>query len=147
MEMDTASKASIRFRIRAKAGARIEIGDGDGRRRLDFAFGDWMTDLMDFYFCSGGGNKTQQEETQILLSIGPIRRSIDFGKPSPETVIIPPIPTDYAPVKSRSTTAKRRRCPEPSPASIPAVVAASRGENHRPQPCRRRSPRSQPPFG
>ncbi|OWM71289.1 hypothetical protein CDL15_Pgr011416 [Punica granatum] len=57
MEMDTASKASIRFRIRAKAGARIEIGDGDGRRRLDFAFGDWMTDLMDFYFCSGGAEE------------------------------------------------------------------------------------------
>ncbi|PKI69414.1 hypothetical protein CRG98_010212 [Punica granatum] len=36
--------------------------------------------------------------------------------------------------------AKHRRRPELSPASIPAVVAASRGENSRPRPRRCRCP-------
>ncbi|PKI51417.1 hypothetical protein CRG98_028213 [Punica granatum] len=40
----------------------------------------------------------------------------------------------------RLTTAKCRRRPELPPASIPAVVAASRDKNRRPQPRRRRCP-------
>ncbi|OWM87056.1 hypothetical protein CDL15_Pgr017641 [Punica granatum] len=39
-----------------------------------------------------------------------------------------PIPTVLISVRPRSTTAKRRRCPEPSSASIPAPTAASRGD-------------------
>ncbi|PKI40128.1 hypothetical protein CRG98_039500 [Punica granatum] len=67
MEMDTASKASIRFRIRAKAGARIKIGDEDGRRRLDFTFG--FSRLLGFWSAfvgcgqpSGGGRRRTQEQ-------------------------------------------------------------------------------------
>ncbi|PKI32523.1 hypothetical protein CRG98_047087 [Punica granatum] len=58
-----------------------------------------------------------------------------------------PIPTVLTLVKPRSTTAKHRWCPEPSPASIPALTAASRGENRRPQRRRRRSRRSRQPVG
>ncbi|PKI31674.1 hypothetical protein CRG98_047935, partial [Punica granatum] len=57
----------------------------------------------------------------------------EFGEPSPEDRKNPS-------VRPRSTTAECRRCPELPPASIPAVVAASRGENRRPQPRRRRCP-------
>ncbi|OWM67755.1 hypothetical protein CDL15_Pgr017452 [Punica granatum] len=53
-----------------------------------------------------------------------------------------PIPTVLTPVRPKSTTAKRRQCAEPSPASIPALTAASKGENRRPQSRRRRSRRS-----
>ncbi|PKI48924.1 hypothetical protein CRG98_030700 [Punica granatum] len=43
------------------------------------------------------------------------------------------------PVKSKSDTVQPKRCPKPSPAPSRAVVAASRGENRRPQRRRRRS--------
>ncbi|PKI46124.1 hypothetical protein CRG98_033457 [Punica granatum] len=62
-----------------------------------------------------------------------------FREPSPENRDNPPILTDLAPVRSRSTTAKHRRRLEPSPASSPAVVAAFRGKNRHP-------PASLPPL-
>ncbi|OWM68188.1 hypothetical protein CDL15_Pgr016388 [Punica granatum] len=71
----------------------------------------------------------------------------DFGNRRRKTAITAPNPTDLAPVRSRSTTAKHRRRPELSPASIPAVVAASRGENCRPPASSPPLPRSRPPFG
>ncbi|PKI53102.1 hypothetical protein CRG98_026507 [Punica granatum] len=51
------------------------------------------------------------------------------------------------PVRSRSTMVKHRRRPELSPASIPALVAASRGVNRRPQRRRRRCPPIPTAFG
>ncbi|PKI44739.1 hypothetical protein CRG98_034870, partial [Punica granatum] len=71
----------------------------------------------------------------------------DFGNRRRKTAITAPIPTDLASVRSRSTTAKHRRHPELSPASFPAVVAASRGESRRPPASSPPLPRSRPPFG
>ncbi|OWM83556.1 hypothetical protein CDL15_Pgr006202 [Punica granatum] len=43
-------------------------------------------------------------------------------------------------MRPRSITAKCRRCPEPSPPSILAIIMAFRGENRRPQRRCRRCP-------
>ncbi|PKI76670.1 hypothetical protein CRG98_002979 [Punica granatum] len=64
-----------------------------------------------------------------------------------KTAKFSPIPTVLTPVRPRSATAKRQRCPEPSPASIPALTAASRGKNRRSQRRHRRSRQSRPPAG
>ncbi|PKI36956.1 hypothetical protein CRG98_042657 [Punica granatum] len=71
--------------------------------------------------------------------------SVDFGNRRRKIAKFPPIPTVLTPVRPRSTTAKHRRCPEPSPASIPALTTASKGENRGPQRGRRCSRRSRPP--
>ncbi|OWM75762.1 hypothetical protein CDL15_Pgr009406 [Punica granatum] len=68
----------------------------------------------------------------------------DFGNPRRKTRPFPSIPAVSTPAKSKSDTAQSKRCLGPSPEPSRAVVAASRGENRRPQPRRRHSPRSGP---
>ncbi|PKI59301.1 hypothetical protein CRG98_020293 [Punica granatum] len=87
----------------------------------------------------GGGGTGPSERNQTISSRFGEFGDRRFREPSPENRDNPPIPTDSAPVRSRSTTAKHQRRPELSPASIPAVVAASKGENRRP-------PASSPPL-
>ncbi|PKI71075.1 hypothetical protein CRG98_008540 [Punica granatum] len=50
------------------------------------------------------------------------------------------MPVVSTPAKSKSDTAQSKRCQGPSPKPSRAVLAASRGENRRPQPRRRRPP-------
>ncbi|PKI54061.1 hypothetical protein CRG98_025555 [Punica granatum] len=98
---------------------------------------------VDPYWEKTGPSKRNQKISSRFGEFGDRR----FREPSSENRDNPPIPTDLASVRSRSTTVKHWRRPELSPASIPAVVAASKGENRRPPASSPPLPRSRPPFG
>ncbi|PKI48004.1 hypothetical protein CRG98_031597 [Punica granatum] len=68
--------------------------------------------------CDGGGH-----DRGVLANL---RKRLSCPR---KTRLFPSISAVSTPAKSKSDTAKPKRCPEPSPEPSRAVVAASRGEN------------------
>ncbi|PKI71078.1 hypothetical protein CRG98_008543 [Punica granatum] len=87
-----------------------------------------------------GRNKAQKKQNgKLALDLADLKIGY-FGNPRRKTRPFPLIPAVSTPAKSKSDIAQSKRCQGPSPEPSRAVVAASRDENRRPQPRRRRPP-------